>query len=78
MVSRLIIVAKSTKKGGDTMDEKKDAAPARKERERQDTSKAAGASERELLIRRYESMVRQCEQRLAKLKAGASPGDVIF
>lgn len=36
------------------------------------------ASERELLIQKYESLIRQCKKRLEKLKAGASPEDVIF
>lgn len=71
-------VRSNKRRGGNGMDEKKSAAPAPEAQERQETGEAAGASERELLIRRYESMVRQCEQRLAKLKAGASPGDVIF
>ena len=38
---------------------------------RQDADETAGASDRELLIREY-------ERRLALLKNGASPGDVIF
>lgn len=38
---------------------------------RRDTDKAAEASNRELLIQEY-------ERRLALLKSGASPGDVIF
>lgn len=39
--------------------------------ERQAADETAGASDRELLIREY-------ERRLAMLKSGASPGDVIF
>lgn len=35
-------------------------------------------NEREQLIRRYESEIRQCSRRLAKLRSGASPVDVIF
>lgn len=38
---------------------------------RQGTDEAARASDRELLIREY-------ERRMALLKSGASPGDVIF
>lgn len=38
---------------------------------RQDADETAGAGARELLIREY-------ERRLALLKSGASPGDVIF
>ncbi len=53
------------------MDEKKSAVPAPEAQERQETGEAAGASERERLIREY-------ERRLALLKSGASPGDVIF
>lgn len=35
-------------------------------------------SERESLIRQYESEVSDLTRRLERLKAGASPGDVIF
>lgn len=38
---------------------------------RQDADETAGASDRDLLIREY-------ERRLALLRSGASPGDVIF
>lgn len=53
------------------MEDKREPAPAHKERERQDAGKTAGVSERELLIQEY-------ERRLALLKSGASPGEVIF
>ena len=58
--------------------QEKEAAPTSETQERQETGKTVNTSERELLICRYESMVRRYERRLAKLKAGASPGDVIF
>lgn len=38
---------------------------------RQDTGETAGTSDRECLIREY-------ERRLALLKSGASPGEIIF
>lgn len=56
---------------GNVMEDKRETAPAHKERERQDAGKIAGTSERELLIQEY-------ERRLALLKSGASPGEVIF
>ena len=53
------------------MEDKRNAAQTSETKGRQDASETAGASERELLIREY-------ERRLALLKSGASPGDVIF
>ena len=53
------------------MAEKKRAAPAPEAQERQGADKTINASDRELLIREY-------ERRLARLKSGGSPGDVIF
>lgn len=53
------------------MDDKKDAAPTSEAQERQETGETAGASEREWLIREY-------ERRLALLKSGTSPRDIIF
>lgn len=58
-------------RGGKTMDEKKSAAPAPEAQERQEADKAINASDREVLIREY-------ERRLARLKSGESPGNVIF
>lgn len=58
-------VRSNKRKGGNGMDEKKSAAPAPEAQERQETGEAAGASERELLIREY-------ERRLALLKGGVS------
>lgn len=48
-----------------------EAAPASRTMGRQDADKTARASDREWLIQEY-------ERRLALLKGGASPGDVIF
>ena len=53
------------------MDREKKTAPASETKGRQDANVTAGASERELLIREY-------EQRLARLKIGASPKDAIL
>lgn len=53
------------------MEEKKRAAPAPEAQERQEADKSINASDREMLIREY-------ERRLARLKSGGSPGDVIF
>lgn len=49
----------------------KETAPAPEAKGRQDANKTAEANDREWLIREY-------ERRLALLKSGASPGDVIF
>lgn len=53
------------------MDDKKSTAPDEGNRERQKVNQANCISEREALIREY-------ERRLAKLKSGASPSDVVF
>ena len=58
-------------KAGNGVDRENETAPTSKTKGRQDTDEAAGASDRELLIREY-------ERRLALLKSGASTGDVIF
>ncbi len=53
------------------MEEAKKTVPDEGNRERQKVDQVSGISEREALIREY-------ERRLAKLKNGASPSNVIF
>ncbi len=47
-------------------------------RERREVCEDLGGQGREVLISRYESEIRQLTRRVEKLKAGASPADIIF
>ncbi len=58
--------------------ETENAAPALETRERREVCEDLGGQGRETLILRYESEIRQLTRRVEKLKAGASPADVIF
>ncbi len=52
--------------------------PALETRERREVCEDLGGQGREVLISRYESEIRQLTRRVEKLKAGASPADVVF
>jgi hypothetical protein len=54
------------------------AVPALETRERREVCEDLGGQGREVLISQYESEIRQLTRRVEKLKAGASPADIIF
>ena len=52
--------------------------PVLETRERRGICEDLGSQDREALISQYESEIRQLTRRVEKLKAGASPADIVF